>query len=222
MMPMLPAVRPPDLAGTPNGKLWPNQLTTILLPGIGMGTLHKLMVRALNCLFLVAKQETGQTLTATSLADCYRSYAMQRQVFYDRYSPIFIAGKTTMNDGRLGPDGKRWFLKLDQRGVPFSVLAGFDADGNAKSNHGDGIAIDLQLWDDKNKHGMYLNSNALFWAWLTAPGLVKGPWAVGTGSNIESFGLSFELVSEPWHVHLATATPTKRVLDIEAFLGVKP
>jgi len=221
MMPMLPSVRPADLANTENGKLWPTQLAPINLPGIGVGMVHPLMARSLNCLFLVASQETGQAVTATSLGDCYRSFSMQVQVLQQRYSPTFIPGRTTMADGRLGPDGKRWFLRLAPNGQPFSPVAGFDANGKAKSNHGDGCAIDLQLWDNANHHGMSLTSNGLLWAWLTAPGLVKGPWAVGTGSNVESFGLSFELPAEPWHVHLATAAPTKRVLDIEAFLGAQ-
>ena len=222
MMPMLPAARPADLANTPNGKLWPNQLAPINLPGIGVGTLHPLMVRACNALFLAAKQETGQTLTATSLADCYRSFAQQLAVFQQRYSPTLKPGSTTTLNSRLGPDGWQWFLRLAPNGQPFAPVAGFDRNGNAASNHGMGIAIDLQLWDDANHHGIGITSNALFWAWLSAPGMVKGAWAVGTGSNAESFGLSWELQSEPWHLHLASATPTKRVLDIEAFLGVKP
>ena len=227
MMPMLPAVRPPDLSSTPNGKLWPSQLSPINLPGIGVGTMHPLMVRACNALFLVAKQETGQVLTATSLADCYRNYEMQLSVFQQRYSPLNVPGKTTTQNSRFGPDGKTWYLKLAPNGRPYAPVAGFDRNGNAASNHGMGIAMDMQLWDAKNNHGMGIQSNGLFWGWLTAPGLVKEPtWRIGTGSNIESFGLSFELIDEPWHVHLSVASPTKRVLDIEAFCGgpagVKP
>jgi hypothetical protein len=145
---------------------------------------------------------------------------MQLQVFLQRYAPVHTPGKTTTQDARYGPDGKRWFLKLSPNGHPLAPVAGFDMQGRPKSNHGDGIAIDLQLWDTSNNHGMGLTSNPLFWAWLSNPDMVTSPqWKIGTGSNAESFGLSWEIKSEPWHLKLCVPTPTQRVLDIEKFLA---
>ena len=216
-VPMLPVKLPADLSGSHNGKLWPSQVAPINLPGIGVGNLHKAAVDAFNCLFLVAKQETGQTITATSLGDAYRSYDMQKTVFLQRFSPTLKPGSSSSSITRIGPDGKTWYIRLSPGGQPFAPVAGFLPNGEAASNHGWGLALDCQLWDETNHHGMGLNSNALFWAWLSAPNTAPSQYRIGTGSNAESFGLSWELIDEPWHLRLSTGGPTQRVTDLKNF-----
>lgn len=206
---VIPVVKPADLANSQNGKLFPSQLGVINLPGVGAGTLHPLAVRAFNCLFLMAKLETGQTITAVSNADDYRSYEMQLRVFMERYTPGYLPWRNTTADRRLGPDGTWWFKRIGKSPVA----------SPGQSNHGWGLALDCALWNESKVVG--INSNALFWGWLAAPNLAPAEYHLGTGSNAESFGLSWETQSEPWHLRLVVGDKTaQRVLDIEKFLGV--
>lgn len=214
-----PFRKPADLEGTPNGQLWPHQLEPILLPGVGMGTLHPLAARAFNWLFWQAKQDTGQTMTATSNADDYRSYDMQKSVFLQRMSRIFIPIVCTLVTRMW--EGVKYWLK---RGNAQVATPG-------TSNHGWGCALDCALWVEV-KPGQWkvvaLTTNPWFWAWLSAPDQIPvgNPWRIGTGSNAESFGLSWENQTETWHLRYNQAEDIpKRIIDLETYftaLGVQP
>jgi hypothetical protein len=212
-----PIVYPPGLDLNRNGQLFPSELTPIFLPGVGMGTMHPTAVRAFNCLFLMALVDTGQTMTATSNGDDYRSYDMQLRVFEQRYSPTYDPAYNVLENRRKGPDGKMWYLKRSRKnGPPYSPVA-----SPGTSNHGYGIALDCALWlPDVSSKPQSVTSNKLFFAWLSGKNGAPANYRIGQGTNAESFGLSWEMQSEPWHLRLVTGAPTQRVLDIEAFLGV--
>ena len=212
--PIISMKLPNGITAPMNGKLFPTQLAPINLPGLGMGTLHPLAVQAFNCLFLIAQIETGQTMTATSNADDYRDYSMQERLFRSRYTPNFDAkrciSKTT---GKLwkttnGGDGRFWY---QLKNTSMAAVPG-------TSNHGFGLAVDCALWVSSSVKS--LTSNGLFHAWLCMPNLAPPQYRIGTGSNVESFGLSWEVQSEPWHIRYAVGNVIpQRVRDIMNFLG---
>lgn len=213
-----PVKLPAALVGAPNGRLNPSLLTKVKLPGIADGDLYSTAARAWNCLAMVAAAETGQALTASG--NPYRTYQQQVTLFTARYEPVSWATylitssskrKTWPEAKALGYSSNYWKIKP---GVAMAAVPG-------TSNHGLALAIDTALLVDGKI--VPITSNGLFYAWLQAPGLVKGPWALGTGSNAESFGFSWEAQSEPWHIRLVTGdVPSQRVRDIEAFLGTTP
>lgn len=210
-------VLPTDLLSSSNGHLFPSQLAPIYLPGIGMGTLHPLAVRVFNMLHWAGLAETGQVMTATSNADDYRSYDMQLQVFLQRYTPNYIPLRNVLSDRRMGPDGKMWYKRI--------LVAAVATPG--KSNHGWALALDGALWVLDDKTGRWsirgYVTNKLFFAWLSAPGWFAEdhPWHLGTGSNAESFGLSWEMQSETWHLRYVEGDNVpRRVLDMEAYMGI--
>lgn len=216
MLSVLPFVRPSDLANTANGRLWPSQLESILLPGVGLGHVHRQMYRAVSMLQWVSTAETGQTVTATSNGDDYRPYEVQLSAFYQRYTPTYDPAVNTTADPRIGPDGRMWYKR---KGVAAVATPG-------TSNHGWGCAIDLALWvqDAEGRWAIRpVTSNVLYWGWLASPNWfpIGHPWRVGTGSNAESFGLSWEMQSEPWHLRLVVGdNATRRVRDMEQVFGI--
>lgn len=188
----------------------------MFLPGIGMGTLHPLAARCWNMLHWAGLSETGVTMTATSNADDYRSYDLQLRVFLERYTPTYVPFRNVLSDRRYGPDGALWYKR-----VAVSPVA-----SPGTSNHGWGCALDGALWV-QNFSGSWgirsYQSNILFFAWLSNPGWfpVGHPWRLGTGSNAESFGLSWELEKEPWHLRMVRGDDVaQRVLDMEAYMGI--
>lgn len=198
---MLPVVRvtmPADLAKATNGRLWPSQLAPMHLPGANTAVLHSLAARAFGALFVAALAETGQTMTATSAADCYRSFDLQLAAWNARmvpkYNPLICTRTSKVWNG------KTWWLR---RGMAQVATPG-------SSNHGWGLAVDVGLWDASERKVRPVDGNPWFWGWLLA--------------NAASFGLSWEVQSEPWHLrYTAGDAIPQRVLDIEAFLaGAKP
>jgi LAS superfamily LD-carboxypeptidase LdcB len=186
---------PTDLAKATNGRLWPNQLAPMHLPGANTSVLHPLAARAFGALFIAALAETGQTMTATSSADCYRSLDIQLWAWNDRmsssYNPITCTTKTKAWNGKV-----YWLKRFKAE----CAQPGY-------SNHGWGLAVDVALWDATNRKTLPVDGNAWFWAWLL--------------QNAASFGLSWE-TSETWHLrYTAGDNVPQRVLDIEKFLGAQ-
>ena len=175
-----------------------------------MGNLHPVAAQAWNTLALVAKSETGQNMTATSLADTYRSYTQQETVFRQRYTTSYNP-ITTTTEYKIW-NGQKWYKK---RGVAQVATPG-------TSNHGLGLAIDAALWVQKPDGSWKIEgvtTNGLFFAWLSYPNLAPEAYRIGTGSNAESFGFSWEVQSEPWHLRFVEGAPTQRIKDIEAFFA---
>jgi hypothetical protein len=176
-----------------NGKLGPCDLAALYLPGCGTGSLHPYTKRAWDAMVLICHLETGATLTATSVADTYRSYERQEAVFRLRMLPHYDPVRCTTTT-RLW-NGHKWWLR---RGMAPVATPGF-------SNHGVGIAVDLAIWSGGRINS--ITSNSLVFNWLLRQ--------AGT------FGFSWELQSEPWHVrHFVGNDVTQRVKDIEKFLGI--
>lgn len=154
-------VKPLALAGTSNGKLPDSILESI--PGRdGAPTIRLLKgtsARSWKAMFAHALRD-GILLSATSLADSYRSYEIQLRIFKERYSVTPIAGQPTKVW-----DGKTYWLK---HGMATAAVPG-------NSNHGDAIAL-----DNKNTTKPAID-------WLLA--------------HAEEYGWSWELDSEPWHLH---------------------
>ena len=197
---MLPVVRvtmPADLAKATNGRLWPSQLAPMHLPGANTAVLHRNAARVFGALFVAALAETGQTMTATSAADCYRSLDLQLSAWNARMVPKY--NPVTCSRTSKVWNGQTWWLR---RGMAQVATPG-------QSNHGWGLAVDVGLWDASARTVRPVDGNSWFWGWLLG--------------NAASFGLSWEVQSEPWHLrYVAGDAIPQRVLDIEAFLGAQP
>ena len=175
-----------------NGRLGPCDLTPVFLAGVGQGSLHPFAARAWSALSVSCVAATGATLTATSVADTYRSYAQQESVFRQRMLPVYDPLRCTTTTRTW--NGKRWWLR---RGMAPVATPG-------TSNHGFGIAIDAAVWTGGKI--VAVAGQRAAWQWLLA--------------NAESFGFGWELQSESWHIrHMAGNAVTQRVLDVEAFLA---
>jgi hypothetical protein len=189
-----PTLPTETLTGRPlvNGKLGPCDLTPVYLPGVGTGSLHPYTKRAWDALVLICKLETGATLTATSVADTYRSYAQQEWVFRQRMLPHYDPIRCTTTTRTW--EGKTWWLR---RGMAPVASPG-------KSNHGVGIAVDVAIWAGSKITS--LGGNKIVFGWMLR--------------EAGSFGFNWELASESWHVrHHVGDTVTQRVKDIEKFLA---
>jgi LAS superfamily LD-carboxypeptidase LdcB len=143
--PVARLVVPERLGKVANGKL-PRRLLRKTKAG---GTLYVTAAKAFDEMFDAAKADG---ITLVLLGNGYRSYEKQYQLFMDRYS--------LKNGGRVPQvtrwfDGRRYFLK---KGKSPSATPGF-------SNHGYGLAVDINVndpkvfaWLDANapKFGFYL------------------------------------------------------------------
>ena len=122
----------------------------------------------------------------------YRPLTSQESLFRERYTTT----KPLIPARSVFFAGQQWWLK---RGVAQAATPG-------RSNHGWGIAVDAAEGVSPTECRA-LGKQAI--AWLLA--------------NAASCGWSWELQSEPWHLrYVAGDRIPQRVLDIEAFLGVKP
>lgn len=152
-LPVKPVILPSDLRGQKNGDLDPSLLQHI--PG---GQLHHLAAEAWRKV-LVAAAADGLTLKPTSPVDTYRGYNTQVALFKKRYD-------RTPSD----TDSKVW------NGVQYWLKPGYAmAAVPGTSNHGWGLAIDVNLGGDDTR---------LKWLLAHAP----------------MFGWSWEAQSEPWHI----------------------
>ena len=181
-------------------------------PGVGHVSIHPAAKRAFEALFVTALGSTGQTLSVVSAGDAYRSLQAQEDLFRSRYAINGPLGGCKHWDSNGDGSVEKWCKKRVNGGTPATAAV------PGTSNHGLGIALDIGIWNGSKVVG--ITSNKLLWAWLSAPNMVDGAWRIGTGSNVESFGLSWELQSEPWHIRLVTGDePTRRVLDTEAWIA---
>lgn len=160
---------PKEISGYRNGELPSSVLVEIPFPG--KGRLCITAARAFRALQAAHKQDTGKACGTTSAADSYRSRGNQVAAFQKRYRPVYNPLTCTLADGRIGPDGKRWYKK---RGV--AALAGFDKNGNVISLHGKGVANDFSnysnSWMEKNasRFGFYKSSPKEPWHYFYTAG----------------------------------------------------
>ena len=151
-------VVPSKLGKYPNGKV-PRRLLRKTLAG---GLLYTDAQKSFNQMFESAKADG---ITLVLLGNGYRSYETQYRLFMDRYS--------LKNEGRVPQvtrwfDGRRYFLK---KGKSPSATP-------STSNHGYGLAVDINVhdpkvfaWLDANapKFGFYLQGKP------TLPSGAKNP-----------------------------------------------
>ena len=123
--PVLPIIMPSDLADQKNGKINPALLRDIKAPN---GKLHHFAATAWNCMQLAAYFD-GIELKHVG---AYRPLSEQMALFMNRYSTEKTPRKPQVTRTYLG---KTWYLKkgMSPAGVP------------ATSNHGWGLAIDINL-----------------------------------------------------------------------------
>lgn len=182
----LPIVRvalPSGLVGVSNGQLRDDQLVAI--PG---GRLFATAARAWAAMVKAAAAE-GIVLKPTSSVDTYRDLAHQTSGFQNRYVQVFDAVRCKGLDDRGNRNwkGVRWYLKKG-----FAAMA-----TPGTSNHGLGLAIDVDLTD----------SRVL-------------PWLL---ANAQAFGFSWESQDEAWHIRYVAGNITpRRVLEVEGPEPVSP
>ena len=205
-----PVEMPSDLAGVPNGRLGPCNLTTVFFVGVGHLSMHPLAARAWNAMTAICKAETKADLSTTGT---YRSFDAQLQLFNQRYTPTYLPLRNVLTNQRTY-QGKTWYLR---RGCAPAATPG-------TSNHGWGIAIDTAIaaptYDPTAKAWVTkivgITADPKVWQWVQA--------------NAMSFGFGWEGARpgmpgwEPWHLrYWAGDRIPKRVLDVEAwFAGAKP
>jgi hypothetical protein len=184
---------PSDVAGQPNGNID----TTLLTPiGPGLARLHHTVARGWFAMRAAAFEAGGWVLHYTSVADTYRTYAVQQAVFVERYKPVLkqVYDVTASANRKLwigaidhGYDSIYWIKKSNN-------LATAATPGT--SPHGLGCAID----------GAFPGVNV---PWTPAL-----PWLQ---VNAAKYGFAWSLQSEPWHVQwtMGDVIP-QAVLDFEA------
>lgn len=216
MLPIRPVSIPSGLRPSMNGRLGPCDLTTMFCAGVGHVSVHPQAKRAFVALFTACLGATGRTLTVVSQGDHYRSLQAQEALFRSRYSVGGTAGgcKSWDSDGNGQPE--QWCKHLVDGKVPNTAAV------PGTSNHGLGLALDVGVWDADARRVRGITTYSDTWQWLSTPRAVDPAWHVGTGTNVESFGLSWELQNEPWHLRLVTGDkPTRRVLDTEAWIAAE-
>jgi hypothetical protein len=196
--PSRPLINPSDAVATENGKLPPDKLVNVLFHGSGLGKLRPLTARAWFWMMTLCLNETGYQLTISSVPDAYRTYGIQEWAFRDRFrtpwNPLCSFTSRTWL-------GKVWWLL---RGKALAATPG-------KSNHGQGLALDVFVWEQVK--GVWVKSSItkypLLHEWLVV--------------NAPTFGFYWNVASEAWHMEFCLGdTVPQRVLDIEAWLGAMP
>lgn len=174
-LPVRIVTSPAVLAGQENGKL----PTSILVqtPGLAGGPLVRLVspaARAWQAL-TAAASAAGHTLKATSAADSYRAYEIQRRIFLERYTLEFLPDRPwKLWDSNNNGVKERWYQ------LPNTAIAAVPG----TSNHGWGLAVDTGEERDGDLGTESIDATTL--NWLVA--------------NEQAFGYSHEVQSEPWHI----------------------
>jgi len=163
--------KPQTLQGRTNGKL-PDKILKQVGPS---GWLEVTAARAWAALVAAAARD-GFALTWT-YGGTYRTYQQQHDLFMRRYTPDFVAGRNTTASSRTF-NGRRWYKLL---GVAAAASPG-------TSNHGWALAIDCAL-DLDLSDGVGPDDAT----WI-------GPALDWMLANVEQYGFSWELQSEPWHI----------------------
>jgi LAS superfamily LD-carboxypeptidase LdcB len=157
---------PSDLAGQKNGELKPALLRSIKAPN---GKLHSLAATAWNAMQLAAYFDGIQL----KHVGAYRPLKEQINLFNTRYSTEKTPRKPQVTRKYLG---KTWYLKkgMAPAGVP------------ATSNHGIGLAIDVNLSSGKELKWLlgdgFMTSNALKYGFS---------WEVKDGPNAEAWHIRY-------------------------------
>lgn len=207
LLPVKPTVPPSDLAGQENGNL-DLQMLTQIGPGSSLARLHHTVARGWFALADAAMKAGGWTLWWTSVADTYRTYAVQKSTFLIRYDPVSLAvyNATPKADRKFWPDAislgqSSQYWKKKDPDLATAAVPG-------TSPHGMGCAID----------GAFPGHNV---AWTPAL-----PWLV---QNARKYGFAWSLQSEPWHIQWVmgdiipqavldyekpTPPPTGRIIDM--------
>jgi LAS superfamily LD-carboxypeptidase LdcB len=199
--PVVAVKMPADLSGFRNGRLGPCHLVPVTLAQQGVGSLHHLAARAWRALIIAAHVD-GHTLTATSIADLYRSFDQQERTFFARMTKPYNPYTCTTTTRRY--QGETYWLR---RGMAPVATPG-------TSNHGWGLAVDVALVVNGKVVAVYQSAA---WTWLTR--------------NAGRFGFSWEFGRtatqpggrEPWHIrYVAGDDIPADVLATEQFLGIPP
>lgn len=123
--PVVKVTRPADLACANNGELQDSLTASI---GDSNSRVHHQAAVAWSAMWMAA-QEDGWSLTWT-YGGLYRTLAMQRDLFFRRWSATHLEGRPT-----VWYAGNQWWLK---RGVARAAVPG-------SSTHGWGLAVDIAL-----------------------------------------------------------------------------
>lgn len=188
--PVHAVTRPADLSGQANGNLHASLLVAPGFPGRAAGRLHRQCARSWAALAAAVAQRFAETLTVTSSADAYRSYAVQESTFRARYTTTYLPGRPykTWN-------GQRWYQK------PGTAMAATPG----TSNHGWGLAVDACYW--RNGTVVGITANTACFNWLLANAHLYGfswevqsePWHLRlfTGDNTPKAVAEFEKPPAP-------------------------
>lgn len=172
VLPVMKLVLPKDLKDQKPGELKAELLRNVK----PHGQLHHLAADAYHALRAKALADGLPHFRPTSAGDTYRTLALQKQGFLQRYQLEPIQGATTRTW-----EGKKWYLKKG--------MAPMAAPGT--SNHNLGLAVDVA-----EASGERLK-------WML--------------NNCASFGWSWEVESEPWHIrYVAGDGIPLKVLDWKA------
>lgn len=173
VLPVYPRVTPPDMAGTANGRLEPDQLARVQMAGMDVSC-HPAYARALRAVQFDLDKATGAKLCHVG---GYRSYPAQVSLFTQRYKRT-SPGEPTWGTRDKYWDGSWWYHYRDA----VAATPGF-------SDHGWGLAIDAAYWNGTKPIG--IRSDARAWSWIKANLTNYGLcWAWD------------EEDEEPWHWHL--------------------
>lgn len=175
VLPIRTVVRPAVLAGQSNGLLPASILVDT--PGVAGGPLVRLVTPAARAwrALTAAGERAGHDLMATSVVDSYRPYAVQENVFRQRYTTAYIPGV----------EAKVWL------GTTWYKRSGYaSAAVPGTSNHGWGLAVDVAHASGVLLDWLVAHAPAYGWSWE----LQSEPWHIRycTGDAIPAAVLTYE------------------------------
>ena len=202
-LPISPLVMPSTLRGRENGKLPPELLAEIGVPGALM---EKTAARAFRA--MLAEMRKGGF--DPRQVGHYRTFQQQLNLFLSRYQEASQATyngtagahrKVWQDAPRHGYSSIYWVKKLVNGRYPATA----SSPGN--SNHGWALAVDLAEEYDAD----------------SAPDPIRSQWVNWLVNNARRYGISAELQSEPWHWrYVAGDSIPQAVLDFERGVDVIP
>lgn len=186
---------PRALAGKTNGKL-PDAILSDTAGQAGGPTVRLVepAARAWRA-FCAAGLKAGHVFKTTSIADSYRSYAIQERTFRARYTTTPLAGRPSVMW-----NGQRWYQK------PNTAVAAVPG----TSNHGWGLAADTG--EERNSDAETESLDNVTLAWMVANELDYGfshelqsePWHIRywAGDDIPAMVLAYERNGEDMDIFL--------------------
>jgi hypothetical protein len=135
-------------------------------------------------------RDYGWAPTATSIADAYRSYAIQERIFLQRYTLTYNTTQNTVPARTKFWNGRTWYLR---KGMATAATPG-------TSNHGQGVAVDVtglggfgtprygqfaraataQGWS--NAEGQSIDE---YWHWTKISAMLTGNETPGIGGGVD-------------------------------------